>query len=95
MKKSIVIWLIIIFLPVILWSIVVAFGLNGLYGYALYYFPLWVLGKPFFTTVSVEIRVYIPTWYGIVTAAIIYSAIYWLVYFIFQWGKKISFRNEE
>ncbi len=92
-SKPIIIWLIIIFLPAILWLVVAVFGLIGLYGYSLYYLPLWGLEEPFFKIVSVEIRVYIPTRLGIITTAIIYSAVFWLVYFLLVLGRQFVLSN--
>jgi len=58
-------------------------GLIGLAGYWGYYIPFWQLGEPFFKYSS-DTGWYYPTIYGHLIAALVYSLIYWLGYFVLK-----------
>ena len=76
MTRAVSIWILLIFLPGMLYLI----GFNGLslrsFIFIGYYWPLWFLGEPFFSA-NVDWGWQIPTWLGAFTTAFIYSAIYW------------------
>lgn len=97
-KKSILIWLIIIFLPTIFFVLKLLLGLPGQLAYVGYYFPLRELGEPFFIHVK-NVDWYLPTLYGQLITAVIYSVLYWIIFLIIKiikidiFWKKIVLKN--
>ena len=88
MSKAVKIWLAFVLLPIPLYLLVFIFGLVGLAGYWGYYMPLWDAGEPFFKY-STDTGWYYPTFYGNGLAVIIYSALYWLLYCLYQKVKRV------
>lgn len=86
MKKVIFIWLMIIFLPAIFLVLRSFWGLLGQLAYAGYYFPLGELGEPFFMHVE-NMNWYLPTLYGQIITAVIYSAVFWTIFLIIKKAK--------
>ncbi len=83
MKKYIKLWLIIILLPIPLWLSMFILGLIGVVLYRYYYFPLWFLREPFFIYPN-DIGIYYPSLYGNIITIIIYSLIYWGIFFMLK-----------
>ena len=83
MTKSVKIWLAIVLLPIPLYLSMFVLGLIGLAGYWGYYIPLWSLGDPFFKYSS-DTGWYYPTLYGHILAALAYSIVFWVGYYLFK-----------
>ena len=83
MTKATKAWMVLVLLPIPLYLSMFLLGLIGLAGYWGYYMPLWELGEPFFKYSS-DTGWYYPTVYGNVLAAVIYSAVYWLILWVFK-----------
>jgi len=92
MNKTVIIWLIIIFIPALLWVSMFVLGLVGLAGFWGYYSPLWFFGEPFFKYSS-DTGWFYPTIYGLMLTPVIYSLIYWLVVFTFRQARNYVIGN--
>lgn len=83
----------IISLPAIFLVLRYFWGLPGQLAYAGYYFPLGDLGEPFFMHVK-NINWYLPTVYGQLITAVIYSVFYWTIFLIIKMLKIDIFWNK-
>jgi len=64
----------------------------ALMGYLLYYTPLSFIGDPFFPKNS-DIG-FTPAWEGIILTAIIYSIVYWALYFGWHYALRDFYKRD-
>ena len=84
-KKTIAIWIGILILPVPSFILMLGWAWLGGSVIALliwlsYWRPLWFLGESFFDR-SKDLWWYYPNYLGLITTAIVYSIVYWIVVF--------------